>query len=203
MGKNSHDTDIEIVNYDTEYLDELDGSVTDIVPTATHTASHAAITQRSRSNLVLPNQTTIVQGNGGMGEMMAASGAIVGHLMSHDPHGRTVQNDNAITHAKASLLYSGAHIVAILVVVVAVMMLAYPVVGGNFRTYATVGLLLFGCAALGALLWNRHQGLHHSATGIAHADIRSRERVALHLIDRQFDVVEQATKQIYGGKRNA
>ena len=200
MGKNSHDTDIEIVNYDTEYLDALDGSVTDIVPTATHTA----ITRPTRANLVLPtpNQTTVIQGGSGMGEMMAASGQIVGTLMSHDPHGQTVQNDNAITHAKASLLYSGAHIVAFLVVIVAVMMLAYPVVGGNFRTYATVGMLLFGLAGFGALLWNRHQGLHHSATGIAHADIQSRERVAIHLIDRQFDVVEKATERIYGGKRN-
>lgn len=53
----SKQVEIEIVNYDTGYLDAIDGSVTDITTTAlatTHTANHAAFTQPSRGALVLP-----------------------------------------------------------------------------------------------------------------------------------------------------
>lgn len=53
----SKQVDFEVVDYDTEYLDAIDGSVTDITALATtHTANHAAITQPSRSALVLPTQ---------------------------------------------------------------------------------------------------------------------------------------------------
>jgi hypothetical protein len=46
--------DLEIINYDTEYLDAIDGSVTDIVPTTVPKA-YPNHTQGIPSNLVLPS----------------------------------------------------------------------------------------------------------------------------------------------------
>ena len=47
--------DLEIVDYDTEYLDAIDGHVTDIVPT-TGPKAYPNHTQNVPSNLVLPSQ---------------------------------------------------------------------------------------------------------------------------------------------------
>ena len=51
----SKQVDLEILNYDTEYLDAIDGHVTDIVPT-TGPKAYPNHTQNVPSNLVLPSQ---------------------------------------------------------------------------------------------------------------------------------------------------
>ena len=51
----SKQVDIEILNYDTEYLDAIDGSVTDIVPTAVPT-SYPERTRTIPNSVVLPSQ---------------------------------------------------------------------------------------------------------------------------------------------------
>ena len=51
----SKQVDLEILNYDTEYLDAIDGHVTDIVPT-TGPKAYPNHTQSVPSNLVLPSQ---------------------------------------------------------------------------------------------------------------------------------------------------
>ena len=71
----SKQVDIEIVDYDIDYCDAIDGHVSDFQAPAltTPTANHAAITQPSRSALVLP--TPKQDGNsplaGALGHLMA------------------------------------------------------------------------------------------------------------------------------------
>jgi hypothetical protein len=52
-------------------------------------------------------------------------------------------------------------------------------------------MVVWGLACLGALAVNRWQGLHYSPSGIAHHEIDSRERVALHAIDRHAEIIER------------
>ena len=84
----SKQVDFEILNYDTEYLDAIDGSVTDI--TTTPTANHAAITQQSRGALVLPSQQAAPN---------PMAGALA-HLMTAQPSNGQ-QDAHAIQHMQA------------------------------------------------------------------------------------------------------
>lgn len=95
---------------------------------------------------------------------------------------------------------------AIAVYVVGVIGLAvvtwfYGVLGyrGGLVTGGAIALMGFGSLAF--LAYNRSKGLHHSATGIAHHDIDSRERVdveslgsrervAMHTIDKHVEVLK-------------
>lgn len=55
-------------------------------------------------------------------------------------------------------------------------------------------LFFWGLAVLVSLMLNRKQGLHHSSTGIAHAEIESRERVALHTINQHVELIKEKWK---------
>ena len=86
----SKQVDFEILNYDTEYLDAIDGSVTDITTTAlatTPTANHAAVTQQSRSGLVLPTQQAAPNPlAGALSHLMApqqSNGQMDAHAIQH------------------------------------------------------------------------------------------------------------------------
>ena len=148
---------------------------------------------------------------------------------SHTGHLR--QTDDAITNAKASLLYSKAIIFVVSIGITAILFLAYMNYGGDLSLYFGVELLALSGAALVALVYNRGQGLHHSASGIAHRELRtqeriarrhaqtqeylidSHERIALHAIDRHAQLVERrwelergeqaggTTKQLGEGER--
>lgn len=102
----------------------------------------------------------------------------------HTGHMR--QTDDAITNAKASLLYSKAIILVVSIGVTAIMFLAWLNYGGDLALYFGVELLALSGAALVALLYNRHQGLYHSASGIAHHELRTQEKIA----DRHAQVQE-------------
>ena len=74
----SKQVDFEILNYDTDYLDAIEGSVVDAPTTAlatTPTADHAAITRQSRSALVLP--TPAQAPAHGQNPIVAALGALM------------------------------------------------------------------------------------------------------------------------------
>lgn len=150
---------------------------------------------------------------------------------SHTGHLR--QTDDAITNAKASLLYSKAIIFVVSIGITAILFLAYMNYGGDLSLYFGVELLALSGAALVALVYNRGQGLHHSASGIAHHELKtqeriadrhaqtqeyaidSQERIALHAIDRHAQLVERrwelergeqaggTTKRLEGGHRDA
>jgi len=94
-------------------------------------------------------------------------------------------DDNAITHAKAALMVASAYIVAAAMVTGGLLLIVwlYRGLGEGFAAYAYIGFVLWGLCILVALWGNRKQSLWHSPTGIAHAEINSRERIALHAVD--------------------
>lgn len=96
------------------------------------------------------------------------------------------QDDNAITHAKATLLVSTAYIVAAAMITVGLLLLAwiFRAFGEAWGLYVYSGLIVWGLCVLLALLLNRRQSLHHSASGIAHHELDSRERLAKYAIDQ-------------------
>jgi len=100
-------------------------------------------------------------------------------------------DDDAVSHAKASLLYSVAYGIALGLITGAICIVGYWSEGSGGGFYALIFLFFWGLSILGALYFNRHQGLHHSATGIAHAEIASRERVAMHTIDQHVQLLKE------------
>ena len=126
--------------------------------------------------------------------------------LSHTGHIR--QNDDALTNAKASLLYSKAIGAVAALGVTGILFLAWLTYGGDIGIYFGLEILGVSGVALVALVVNRAQGLHHSASGIAHHELKaqeriadrhaqvqeyaidSAERVALHAIDRHAQLIE-------------
>lgn len=126
--------------------------------------------------------------------------------LSHTGHIR--HQDDAITNAKASLLYSKALILVTSIGITAILFLVYLNQGGDLGVYFGIELLALSGAALVALVVNRAQGLNHSASGIAHHELRtqekiarrhaqtqeyeidSRERIATYAIDRHVELVK-------------
>lgn len=82
-------SDLEIVNYDTEYLDAIDGHVTDLAPVPT---AYPARTQTGPSNLVLPQQQQPTGGN--------ALANVLQAVMAHQPT-NSQQDAYAIQHSQA------------------------------------------------------------------------------------------------------
>jgi hypothetical protein len=200
---------IDLIDYDIDYLDGVEGSVTDFqapavtTHTATHTDDHAAITRQSRGNLVLPTPAQAVNRPdiGGAGAMLMAGHNLAAQIMTgNEAVSRVAQQDSAETVARASLLYSSAYARPAALITVALLMLAYPLIGGPFAAYLFVGLLAWGVAILVVLLLNRRQGLHHSSTGIAHASISSNERVAMHAINVAHQAYKETVERTYGGR---
>ncbi len=97
------------------------------------------------------------------------------------------QDDDALSHARATLLVSAAYIIAAGMITAGLLLLAWLFrgLGDRWAVYAYVGILAWGVAVLLALYGNRRQGLHHSPTGVAHSEIESRERLAKYAIHTQ------------------
>lgn len=93
---------------------------------------------------------------------------------THTGHVRHV--DDPITNAKASLLYSSVYVLVVAILVGALLILAAVQLelGIDFWTGLGIEITATGLAALYILYKNRGQGLHHSATGIAHAEIKTK-----------------------------
>jgi hypothetical protein len=108
---------------------------------------------------------------------------------AHTGHAR--QDDDAITHAKATLLVSAAYIVASAMITGGLLLIAYlfRALGEAWGLYVYGGLIIWGLCVLASLWGNRRQSLHHSPTGIAHHELDSRERIALHAIDTHADLL--------------
>jgi len=99
--------------------------------------------------------------------------------------GHARQDDSAVSHAYATLLVAAAYIIASAMITAGLLLIAwiYRGLGDKMPLYFYVGLLLWGICVLAALFANRRQGLHHSPTGVAHAEISSRERLARYAIN--------------------
>ena len=115
-----------------------------------------------------------------------------GEMMSRRQMTHHVSSDDtAISHAKASLLYSVAYAFAAALITGAICLVGYLSEGSGGSFYLILWLFFWGLSVLGALLVNRRQGLQYSSAGIALEEIKSRERVALHAIDKHVELVEK------------
>jgi hypothetical protein len=105
--------------------------------------------------------------------------------------GYSRQDDNAITHAKATLLVSAAYIAAAGMITLGLLLIVwlFKGLGERFAPYAYTGLVVWGVACLLALWGNRRQALHHTPSGIAHHELDVRERVARHAIDTHAELL--------------
>lgn len=106
------------------------------------------------------------------------------------------QDDDAVSHARATLLVSAAYVIAAGMITLGLLLLAWLFrgLGDRWGVYAYVGILAWGVAVLLALYGNRRQGLHHSPTGVAHAEISSRERLARLAIETQAHLLLERWK---------
>lgn len=102
---------------------------------------------------------------------------------SHTGHIREVSDP--ILQAKASLLYSVA-IMAVAAFVIGALLILSGICEGDPGAFFGLEILGTGIVGMIALAVNRKQGLHHSATGIAHAEVETRERMH----NRQAEVQE-------------
>ena len=117
--------------------------------------------------------------------------------LSHTGHIR--HQDDALTNARASLLYSRAIGAVAALGVTGLLFLAWLTYGGDVAVYFGLEVLGVSGVALVALVVNRGQGLHHSASGIAHHELKTQEKLARrhaqtqeYLIDSQERVATYA-----------
>lgn len=106
---------------------------------------------------------------------------------------RTVDENDAMTHARATLLVSAAYIAAAGMITGGLLLIAwlFRALGDAWGAYTYTGLIIWGLCVLGALWGNRRQSLWHSPTGIAHHELDSRERLAKHAIDTHADLLRR------------
>jgi hypothetical protein len=119
---------------------------------------------------------------------LSAAGTVMSdRQMSH----LAKSDDTALTNAFASLFYSLAYSVAGALISGGILLLAYSVLGGDEGLYALLFLILWGGCFLAALAYNRWQGLWFSPAGLEHHEIESRERIAMHAIDKHIELIER------------
>lgn len=125
------------------------------------------------------------------GEIVISGQQMAGNLAkeSHSSHIR--QTDDAISHAQASLLYSQSYMKVFAIVTGALLAIIYIARGGDLMVYFFGWLVAWGIVALVILAVNRWQGLHHSSSGVAHAQIKATKDVAIFAIDRHCTMLER------------
>jgi hypothetical protein len=108
---------------------------------------------------------------------------------AHSGHAR--QDDDAMTHARATLLDASAYIAAAGMITAGLLLIVWLFrgLGDGWATYTFTGLVAWGVCILLALWGNRRQSLHHSPTGLAHHEVDSRERLARHAIDTHAELL--------------
>jgi hypothetical protein len=119
---------------------------------------------------------------------LAAAGTVMsGRQISH----LAKSEDTALTNAFASLFYSLAYSVAGAFILAGILLIAFQLFGGDKGWYVLIWLFLWGVCLLVALAYNRWQGLWFSPAGLEHHEIQSRERIALHAIDKHIELIER------------
>lgn len=126
------------------------------------------------------------------GEIIARGSQFAGQLMTTRTPAADIQtHDSAMTHAKASLLYSVAYSAPAAMITAGLLLIIWMYRGGPSGVYFFIGLIVWGIAFMVALYGNRAQGLYHSASGIAHHEIDDRTEVAKYAIDRHCELLEK------------
>jgi hypothetical protein len=107
------------------------------------------------------------------------------------------QDDDALSHARATLLVASAYIIAAGMITAGLLLViwAFRALGDAVAIYFYFGIIFWGVCILVALYSNRRQGLHHSPTGVAHHELDSRERLARHAIDQQVRLLLERWKR--------
>lgn len=123
--------------------------------------------------------------------LMSTAAQSAGQMIAHRQMHTARSDDNAVTQAVGSLIYSAAYIVAMLFITTGLLLIAWMAGVASFPVLFYCGLIFWGVTALFFLLRNRAQGLWHSATGIAHHEIESRERVALETMYEHADLIRE------------
>ena len=179
----SKQVDLEILNYDTAYLDAIDGHVTDVAPQPN------AIVPAQRNSLVLPAQAPGRRDLSPKQQaVMAASQAMVGGALAMpgqlSSHAR--QDDNALIVAHAHNVASRPKLI-VAAVVAGLLALAiglfWQLGRSEFILITILAGVAWGAVAMLILQRDRAVALHHSAPGVEH-----------HKIDAQADVQKTAVK---------
>lgn len=94
---------------------------------------------------------------------------------AHTGHVRHI--DDPITNAQATINYG--HVIGAWAAVAISALLFYGYIHGQVsqEDYIPVQVVIIGVCMLVSLVINRAQGLHHSATGISHAETKTKERM--------------------------
>ena len=181
-------TEIEIVNYDTTYLDHVDGSVTDLATTPTK----QEVVPYRRNNLVLPSTSN---NNRRGGELSPKQAAVLGAnqtmisgvlAMPTQMSSHARQDDNAIIVAHAHNIASRPKLLvagAICLLVALAIGLFWQLGRGDFMLTAVLAGIVWGGVAIYILHRDRALALHHSAPGVEH-----------HKIDAQTEVQKTAVQ---------
>jgi hypothetical protein len=117
----------------------------------------------------------------------AASDMVAHRQMSHFVR----SDDDAVSQAKGSLLYSLAYALAAAMITGGIVLMAWILRGGDGSNYGIAFLVIWGVCVLVALAVNRKQGLRHSSAGIALEEIASRERMGMYAIDKHVELIEK------------
>lgn len=144
-------------------------------------------------NFVTPwksDDITTIEGQVIGSALSAASTVMSGRQMSH----LAKTDDTALTITFSSLFYSLAYSIAGAMITAGILIIAYWLLGGDEGIYAMVFIVLWGCCFLGALAYNRWQGLHFSPAGLDHHEIDSRERIAKFAIEKHVELLEKRWK---------
>lgn len=169
--------DLEILNYDTAYLDSVEGHVTDVAP------APSAVVPAQRSSLVLPSQAPQRADLSPKRQaVMAASQAMVGGALAMpgqlSSHAR--QDDNALIVAHAHNVASRPKLI-VAAVVAGLLALAiglfWQLGRSEFILITILAGVVWGAVAMHILQRDRAVALHHSATGVEHHKIDSQAMV--------------------------
>lgn len=145
--------------------------------------------QRPRATYVPARRSSELTGH--EQALMSTAAQSAGEMIAHRQMHTARSDDNAVTNALGSLIYSAAYIVAMLFITIGLLLIAWMAGIASFPVLFYCGLIFWGVSAMFFLLRNRAQGLWHSATGIAHHEIESRERVALETMYEHADLIRE------------
>lgn len=126
--------------------------------------------------------------------LMSVAAQSAGEMIAHRQMHTARSDDNAVTNALGSLIYSAAYIVAVLFITLGLLLIAWMAGVASFPVLFYGGLIVWGIASFWVLRKNRQDGLYHSATGIAHHEIDSREHVALETMYTHADLIRERWK---------